>query len=205
MPRRSRLLAAACAAAVATGVFAGCRTLPVPSDPPGRTFATGSYRSRAAGDGDVRVAPRVWPGVHVTDPLVAHVLRLALAEAERWIATEECARLLDDYRDRAGIPLAERLRATGYTRSDYLGLLLFRDVPDMRWCVGVNVALTRPDSRLIFVCGQVVLTSWAANPRHVVAGVIHEALHSLGLPENPPSSSEITARILESCADSRVQ
>jgi hypothetical protein len=29
--------------------------------------------------------------------------------------------------------------------------------------------------------------------------VIHEALHTLGLGENPPSSAEITARVLASC------
>ena len=31
--------------------------------------------------------------------------------------------------------------------------------------------------------------------------VIHEALHTLGLPENPPTSEEITARVRERCSE----
>jgi hypothetical protein len=36
-------------------------------------------------------------------------------------------------------------------------------------------------------------------PEYVVATLIHEILHTLGLGENPPSSREITARVLSRC------
>jgi hypothetical protein len=33
----------------------------------------------------------------------------------------------------------------------------------------------------------------------VIAAFIHEILHTLGLEENPPSSSQITRRVLARC------
>jgi hypothetical protein len=36
---------------------------------------------------------------------------------------------------------------------------------------------------------------------HAATIVIHEELHSLGLGENPPSSLEITARVVARCHD----
>jgi hypothetical protein len=51
---------------------------------------------------------------------------------------------------------------------------------------------------------QNVCTAWfreafVTNPSKVEAVTIHEALHTLGLGENPPSSREITARVVERC------
>ena len=37
------------------------------------------------------------------------------------------------------------------------------------------------------------------NRAWAVATLIHEALHTLGLGENPPSSTEITERVLRRC------
>jgi hypothetical protein len=38
------------------------------------------------------------------------------------------------------------------------------------------------------------------DPGYAAVIVIHEALHTLGLPENPPTSEEITARVRERCS-----
>jgi len=37
------------------------------------------------------------------------------------------------------------------------------------------------------------------NPSEAEAVVLHELLHSLGLGENPPASSEITDAVIRSC------
>jgi hypothetical protein len=56
------------------------------------------------------------------------------------------------------------------------------------------------------MCGEVVRVCvdelkriWQKDKQYTTAALIHEMLHSLGLGENPPSSNEITARVLQMC------
>ena len=52
---------------------------------------------------------------------------------------------------------------------------------------------------MVYVCGRAFKKLADRNPVMAQAVVIHEALHTLGLGENPPSSTEITARVLARC------
>ena len=52
---------------------------------------------------------------------------------------------------------------------------------------------------MVYVCGRAFKDLAERNPERAQAIVIHEALHTLGLGENPPSSAEITARVLARC------
>ena len=64
---------------------------------------------------------------------------------------------------------------------------------ETRSCAKGALAVTEPGSRVVRVCGsRLVWRTWQQNSRQVVAALIHEALHTLGLGENPPSSVEIT-------------
>jgi hypothetical protein len=49
------------------------------------------------------------------------------------------------------------------------------------------------------VCPAFVRTQ-RRNPDLAAVIIVHEALHSLGLEENPPSSGEITAAVAARCA-----
>ena len=57
-------------------------------------------------------------------------------------------------------------------------------------------ATTTPGRRTVFVCGAQFMEMQRRQPGLAADLLIHEELHSLGLGENPPNSSEITARIV---------
>jgi hypothetical protein len=71
-----------------------------------------------------------------------------------------------------------------------------------RQCLGGALAFTTPGSRVVRVCGDELMRP-SRHPDDIVAMVIHETLHTLGLPENPPSSVEITRRVLARCGTTR--
>jgi hypothetical protein len=60
---------------------------------------------------------------------------------------------------------------------------------------------TQPGSRVVAFCGAAFAETERRNARLAEALVIHETFHSLGLGENPPSSHEITTRVLGSCQE----
>jgi hypothetical protein len=62
--------------------------------------------------------------------------------------------------------------------------------------------VTEPGSRVVRVRSSRLVWTWQPNPRHVIAGLIHEALHTLGLAQSPPSSTEITSSVLKRCGAS---
>ena len=66
-------------------------------------------------------------------------------------------------------------------------------------CVDGVVAFTIPGSRVVRLCGNELKRIWQQDRHHVVAALIHELLHTLGLGENPPSSRAITQRVLARC------
>jgi hypothetical protein len=101
--------------------------------------------------------------------------------------------------DRTGHPLDERLRTLAVDQQTYLTLLFFvdgsREVP----CIKGSFAFTTQGSRVVRICVEELKRTWQSNPEHVVSRVIHEMLHTLGLGEDPPSSEEITRRVVASC------
>jgi hypothetical protein len=145
-------------------------------------------------------AENPWPGVKINNQITRTGVNLALARASLWLERSDCRAILDDYRDQFGNRLSDNLNALGVDASTYLGWLRFRTGSTLRPCrQPATVMFTAPGSRVVFVCefqldkllyrDQVLLTSL----------VIHEALHTLGLGENPPTSDEITARVRSRC------
>jgi hypothetical protein len=61
------------------------------------------------------------------------------------------------------------------------------------------VAFTVPGSRVVRICVDELKRTWRQDREHTIAAFIHELLHTLGLRENPPSSSTITSRVLARC------
>jgi hypothetical protein len=63
---------------------------------------------------------------------------------------------------------------------------------------GRTLAVTAPGSRAVWVCPQFALEQ-RRDPGLAEVTLLHEALHSLGLGEDPPSAAEITSRIVTRC------
>jgi hypothetical protein len=89
--------------------------------------------------------------------------------------------------------------ATARALKEHLARLVFVDGGETKSCAKGALAVTEPGSRVVRVCSSRLVWTWQQNSRHVVAALIHEALHTLGLGENPPSSAEITSRVLKRC------
>ena len=144
-------------------------------------------------------SPGSWPRLHLPDPVGAHVARNALGLAWERLARIECADLLNSFSDQAGHPLAERLQELAVDRQTYLTMLVFIDGSRETPCVKGSFAFTAPGSRVVRICVEELKRTWQASPEHAVSRIIHEMLHTLGLGEDPPSSSEITRRVLAGC------
>jgi len=147
---------------------------------------------------DRSVVPRS-PRVRLRDPETARRVRVAVEGARRKLLRDECRELLTGFRDLEGHTLAVNLEGQGQTADDYLQGLFFYDGSGKGRCQASGVAaMTTPGSRVILVC-----KGFAKAARRGLGAVenvvIHEMLHSLGLGENPPSSSEINAAVARRC------
>lgn len=148
--------------------------------------------SRASSPGD-------WPRLHLPDPVGYQIARTALDRAWERLGKIDCADVLKAFMDRAGRPLDERLRELAVDRQTYLTMLVFidgsREVP----CIKGSFAFTTPGSRVVRICVEELKRTWQTSPEQAVSRIIHEMLHTLGLGEDPPSSEEITRRVLAAC------
>jgi hypothetical protein len=148
-----------------------------------------------------------WAGSSGPDPLQvqmhhpAHgnMVLMALHGAYRKLGKPACQQVLDDFQDSEGRTLRENLEPLGIEAAEYLSLLTYREGRDLasgRCRKGGVAAVTHPGDRVVFVC----IASFGEQPQGIRENtLIHEMLHSLGLGENPPSSSEINGQVLRRC------
>jgi hypothetical protein len=122
-----------------------------------------------------------------------------LAGASRRLERPACSAVLDDFRDADGRPLRQRLQATGSDASRYLDRVLFYDGYRNGRCATQGVfAATQPNSAVVLVCARFYEQA-GHDPNLAEMVLIHEALHTLGLGEDPPTSAAITAQVLKRC------
>jgi hypothetical protein len=144
---------------------------------------------------------REWPRVSIANQLTYHSLRMALVGAADWLSKPACRGVFTEFRDESGSPLADRLPPLNVDEAGYLKLVLFRDGSEMPQCLADRtVMFTAQGHRVVFVCERQIERLRREDPARLRAMVIHEALHTLGLGENPPSSAFITERVLDRCA-----
>jgi hypothetical protein len=144
-------------------------------------------------------APNPGP-VRIPDGFTAHAVRGALHGAARRLQQPRCQQVLAEFQDAQGRRLDRNLVARGQTGASYMDTMFFYDAPEASRCQNrLVLAFTRPGDRVVFVCGRAFQDAYRRHPRMAEAVIIHEMLHSLGLGENPPSSTEITARVLRGC------
>lgn len=163
-----------------------------------------------AGAGNASSPPRTLPG---HDDVVLHIdprrrwatrgLEAAIAGAFRRLASPKCQEVFSDFTDRDGRTLRQKLRATEQTAPNYLALLRYTDGRGQPLCDrGDVLAFTFIGLRSVYVCGRFeagVLSLRASVREAQEIGLIHEVLHTLGLPENPPTSEAITAQVQRRC------
>jgi hypothetical protein len=147
-------------------------------------------------------AARAFRRVVIGDSYTATAVRAALEGAAQRLEEPQCHAVFStsEFQDGAGRPLHEKLTALSTDGPRYLGLLLFVDGQATRPCQAAQtLAYTEPGSRVVFVCGRRFQEAWKRNPGFAEAAIIHEALHTLGLGENPPSPQAITATVQSHC------
>lgn len=133
------------------------------------------------------------------DPGLIEAATKAVGEARKRLAASECQQVFSDFTDGSGRTLAQNLEVNGHTAQIYLGWLIFRNGADKSLCLRSGVlAATNPGERMVYLCAQFKSIA-RTDPGYAAALIIHEELHSLGLSENPPSSAEITDRVVRRC------
>ena len=156
------------------------------------------------------VPPSVWPTapaaarkqprlVRIPDPVAGRVTLSALDAAVARFEDTSCRQILLEFADRDGRPLQDRLTSLRVVFDQYVGMLVFYDGTRSRTCDKGALAFTVPGSRVVRVCIDQLKRVERAQPDYVIAAFIHEILHTLGLEENPPSSTDITRRVLARC------
>jgi hypothetical protein len=138
------------------------------------------------------------------DPLHAAVVERAVEGARRRLRAEECRRIFTDFEDATGAPLQRRLDALQLDGAAWLGRIVFTDGFGQHACrTGTALALTMPGSRVVYVCGSRLRAAQSRRSADAEVVVLHEALHTLGLGENPPDSLSITRQVAARCVPER--
>lgn len=171
--------------------------------PPGWTHAPPPRAPARLAASSPAATPAGWPRLHITDPVGRHAARKALNLAWEWLAHADCAGVLSTFADRAGHRLDLRLRGLDVDLQAYLTMVVFIDGSRETPCRTGVLAFTAPGSRVVRVCVHQLKRAWQENPEHTAAIFIHEMLHTLGLDENPPTTGEITRRVLSGCRRGR--
>jgi hypothetical protein len=138
--------------------------------------------------------------IHIADTNTAAALQHVLDGAWKRLGGKRCQALFSEFTDGSGRPLQAVLDGLGHSAQSYLGLIIFYDGASEPWCSrNWTLALTTPGGRAVRVCPAQLRKKAERNDPEAEAVLIHEALHTLGLGENPPSSWEITKRVRELC------
>ncbi len=136
--------------------------------------------------------------VRVSDQSLAHPLRQAVLGADAWLKTPACQELFTDFLDQRGVPLASVLKERGRDAREQLRSIFFYDGAQHPVCrAGGSAAVSNPGSAVVFVCP--LFGDYSRDVNQARAVVVHELLHTLGLGESPPTSLQITNRVIERC------
>lgn len=144
-------------------------------------------------------APALDGPVRIRNTFVAGLVRRAMEGAAQRLDASSCRRIFTEFHDADGRALADNLAALGDDGRAFLHRLLIYDAGDHDLCARGALAITHPNSRVVLVCAGPFQQAYLRDRTLAEAVIIHEALHSLGLGENPPTSQAITARVLNRC------
>ena len=140
-----------------------------------------------------------WRLVRIPDLAARRAAIAALEAAVARLRNAECRKVLTDFDKGDGMSLADQLSSLGVDIPDYFAMITFLDDSRHRRCETGALFFTEPGSRVVRVCTDELTRINSDHPQYVTAAVIHEILHTLGLGESPPSSREITGRVMIRC------
>ena len=139
------------------------------------------------------------PIVGHQDPRLVQAVRKAVQEAASKLEAPECNEIFKDFRDQSGRTLQQNLDERGESGRDFLRWLIFFNGSSERACQNrTTLIATNPGSRFIHLCAEQFLKD-SRGSEYAAILIIHEELHVLGLAENPPTSREITLRVISRC------
>jgi hypothetical protein len=149
----------------------------------------------------VGAADAVPSRVHTSSIAVRFWVERSVADAAGRLEEVECQQVLADFQDASGRSLRENLMRTSMSAPEFVRRgLWFVDATGTPPCTrGPVAAFTAPGSRVIFVCSMHLLSPRSRLTSSGLA-LIHEALHALGLPENPPSPAAISRQVARRCS-----
>ena len=125
------------------------------------------------------------PNARLRQPRDRAFLTSAIRGAARRLGDPRCQELLGELHDRSRRPLREALEAEGVSAPEFLGRLYFYDGTESG-CGAQRLAYTVPGYRVVYVCSSRFRDVYQRNTSLAEVAVVHEALHCLGLGENPP-------------------
>ena len=141
--------------------------------------------------------------VRLADEQAARIVRNAVAGAHERLGRERCRGIFEAFRDPSGRTLNDNLAALGIDGQGFLGHVFFYDGSALPVCQRNTAkdvyAVTERGGRAVRICPGQFTALQRKSPVMGEVVVIHEMLHALGLGEAPPSSHDITWRVMESC------
>ena len=141
--------------------------------------------------------------VRLADEEAARSVRRAVAGAHERLGREGCREIFEAFRDPSRRTLNQNLAALGTNGQGFLKQVLFYDGSALAVCqpnpAKAVYAVTERGGRAVRVCARQFEAIQRKSPVLGEVVVIHEMLHALGLGEAPPSSDEITWRVMASC------
>jgi hypothetical protein len=144
--------------------------------------------------------PAVVGGIRLPAGLAGNAVRKAVEGARRRLQDPKCGAVLSAFHDRGGRPLLDLTALGRIPPEEHLDAVLFFDGSERPVCARPTVpAATIFGSRVVLVCPRQFVRMAEHDEREAQFVVIHEMLHTLGLPENPPSPSEIRHAIAARC------
>ena len=138
----------------------------------------------------------------IHSPTARFAVQRAVWVAMQRLACPQCEKVLSDFHDAGGRTIRQRLDLLGETPGRYLTRITFREAVDHRCHDPRRLAFTSVGSPEVFICGTQFWRKYQEDPGYVEAVIIHEMMHTLGLRENPPSSTEINDRVWKRCRSS---
>ena len=135
------------------------------------------------------------------DPRLGPAFRRVVVAAAERLSSPRCAAVLSDFADSStGLPLAAHLVETGASAPEHLLGLTYVAGADAPRCAGGRVlAFTAAGSRAVVVCPSAFARAGRTDPGLAANTLVHEALHTLGLADDFPSSYEITRAVERRC------
>jgi hypothetical protein len=142
------------------------------------------------------------PHVYLADSVARGAVERAVRGATERLNRPGCQRIFTDFADGSGLPLRVALEESTRSAVEYLvERVWFVDGGDDRQCRAdaVTVAYTAAGNHVIRICAGRFAERFTRETRAGEIVIIHELLHTLGLGENPPKSSDITKQVTARC------